>query len=186
MPYGLIAVLVILVVVALFWVGTYNGLIKTRNWAQETFSQIDVQLQRRNDLIPNLVETVKGYAAHERETLDAVISARQQMIELGNATPEQINAASNALSGALSRLLAVAEAYPQLQANTNFLELQRQLTETEDKIASARMLYNSSIQQYNTKIQVFPNSLVAGVHGFHPMTYLEAAPEAKQAPKVQF
>lgn len=179
-------ILGIVVVLGLAWIGIYNGLIKTRNWAQESFSQIDVQLQRRNDLIPNLVETVKGYAGHEKETLSQVIQARQNMIDLSKATPEQINAASNALSGALSRLLAVAESYPELKANTNFIELQRTLADTEDKIAKARMLYNSSIQQYNTKIQVFPNSIVAGVHGFHPMTYLEADQAARTVPTVSF
>lgn len=179
-------ILAIVVVLALGWVGIYNGLIKTRNWAQESFSQIDVQLQRRNDLIPNLVEIVKGYAAHEKETLDAVIKARQQLIDVSHASPEQINAASNALSATLSRLLAVAEAYPDLKANTNFTELQRSLTDTEDKIAKARMLYNSSINQYNTKIQTIPNNIVAGVHGFTQMAYLEAPEEARQVPKVQF
>lgn len=176
----------ILLVGVMMWFGIYNSLVTTRNWAKESFSQIDVQLQRRNDLIPNLVETVKGYAAHEKETLDAVVKARQQLIDLGNATPEQINEASNALSGALSRLLAVAEAYPDLKANANFMELQRSLTDTEDKIAKARMLYNSAINQYNTKIQVVPNNIVAGVSGFTPMTFLEATEEARVAPKVQF
>ncbi|MBD3949555.1 LemA family protein [Tuanshanicoccus lijuaniae] len=176
----------IIAVILLAWFGIYNGLVKTRNWAKESFSQIDVQLQRRNDLIPNLVETVKGYAAHEKETLDAVIKARQQLIDVANASPEQINAASNALSSTLSRLLAVAEAYPDLKANTNFTELQRSLTDTEDKIAKARMLYNSSINQYNTKIQVVPNNIVAGVHGFQPMAYLETPQEARQVPQVKF
>ncbi|MBS4462347.1 LemA family protein [Aerococcaceae bacterium zg-B36] len=182
----LLIIVAIIAVGLLAWFGIYNGLVKTRNWAQESFSQIDVQLQRRNDLIPNLVETVKGYAAHEKETLDAVIKARQQLLDIANASPEQINAASNALSGTLSRLLAVAEAYPDLKANTNFTELQRSLTDTEDKIAKARMLYNSSINQYNTKIQVVPNNIVAGVHGFFPMAYLETPEEARQVPQVKF
>lgn len=177
---------VIALVLALGWFGIYNNLITTRNWAQESFSQVDVQLQRRNDLIPNLVETVKGYATHEKETLDAVVRARQQLIDVSNATPEQINQASNALSGALSRLLAVAEAYPDLKANQNFAELQRNLTDTEDKIAKARMLYNSSINQYNTKIQTVPNNIVANVHGFSKLAFLETAEEARVAPKVQF
>lgn len=181
-----LVILGIIVLLVLAWFGIYNGLVKTRNWAKESFSQIDVQLQRRNDLIPNLVETVKGYATHEKETLDAVIKARQQLIDIANATPEQINEASNVLSGALSRLLAVAEAYPDLKANTNFTQLQQALTDTEDKIAKARMLYNSSINQYNTKIQTVPNNVVAGVHGFHAMNYLETSQEARQAPKVQF
>lgn len=179
-------VVAIIVIVILAWFGIYNSLVKTRNWAQESFSQIDVQLQRRNDLIPNLVETVKGYASHEKETLDAVIKARQQLIDLQNASPEVINQASNVLSGSLSRLLAVAEAYPELKANTNFTELQRSLTDTEDKIAKARMLYNSSINQYNTKIQTVPNNIVASVSGFQPMAYLQAEEAARTVPKVQF
>ena len=183
---GLWIFLGVLVLLVFVWFGIYNSLVTTRNWAQESFSQVDVQLQRRNDLIPNLVETVKGYAAHEKETLDAVIRARQQLMDLNNATPEQINAASNALSGSLARLLAVAEAYPDLKANTNFMDLQRALTDTEDKIAKSRMLYNSSINQYNTKIQVVPNNFVAGLHGFHPMAYLETPEEARVVPKVKF
>ncbi|MHA3226365.1 LemA family protein [Globicatella sulfidifaciens] len=184
MPF--LIILGILFLIALAWVGIYNNLIKTRNWAEESFSQVDVQLQRRNDLIPNLVETVKGYAAHEKETLDSVIKARQQLIDVANASPEQINAASNALTGALSRLLAVAESYPDLKANTNFVELQRSLTDTEDKIAKARMLYNSSINQYNTKIETIPNNIVAGVHGFTKKVFLETPEEARVAPKVEF
>ena len=179
--------LAVVAVLAVGWVSIYNGLVKMRNWSEESFSQVDVQLQRRNDLVPNLVETVKGYAKHESATLDAVVKARQQIVNLPlDATPEQKNELSNQLTGALSRLLAVAEAYPDLKANTNFLELQRSLEDTEDKIAKARQLYNSSIGQYNTKVQVFPNNLVAGLSGFHPKPYLQAPAEAKEAPKVSF
>ena len=156
---GIIAGIVVLLVV--FWASVYNRLVRLRNWSEESFSQVDVQLQRRNDLIPNLVETVKGYSKHESETLDAV-------------------------TGALSRLLAVAEAYPELKANQNYLDLQRSLEETEDLIAKARQIYNSSIGQYNTGIQTFPNSLVAGLSGFAPKAYLQAPAEAKEAPKVSF
>ena len=183
------AVIVAVVIGGIFLLGVsiYNRLVKLRNWTEESFSQVDVQLQRRNDLIPNLVETVKGYSAHEKETLQAVVSARQQMVALpSDATPEQINAMSNQLTGALSRLLAVAESYPDLKANTNFIELQRSLEETEDNIAKARQIYNSSIGQYNTTIQMFPNSLVAGFGGFTTKAYLQAPAEAREVPKVSF
>lgn len=180
-------ILGVLVVIAFVWISIYNSLIKLRTWAEGSFSQIDVQLQRRNDLIPNIVETVKGYASHERETLEAVTAARQQIMNLpADATPEQINAMSNQLSGALSRLLAVAEAYPDLKANTNFQELQRMLEDTENKIATARQLYNSSIQQYNQRVQTIPTNIVAGVHGFTVKPYLETPETARQAPQVQF
>ena len=174
---GIIAGIVVLLVV--FWASVYNRLVRLRNWSEESFSQVDVQLQRRNDLIPNLVETVKGYSKHESETLDAVVKARQQIVNLPmDATPEQKNELSNQLTGALSRLLAVA--------NQNYLDLQRSLEETEDLIAKARQIYNSSIGQYNTGIQTFPNSLVAGLSGFAPKAYLQAPAEAKEAPKVSF
>ena len=151
---GIIAGIVVLLVV--FWASVYNRLVRLRNWSEESFSQVDVQLQRRNDLIPNLVETVKGYSKHESETLDAVVKARQQIVNLPmDATPEQKNELSNQLTGALSRLLAVAEAYPELKAN-------------------------------HTGIQTFPNSLVAGLSGFAPKAYLQAPAEAKEAPKVSF
>lgn len=180
-------VLGIIVVIGLGWIGIYNSLIKARNWAEQSFSQIDVQLQRRNDLIPNLVETVKGYAKHESETLEKVIKARQQMMSLPeNATPEQINQLSNILSHSLSRLLAVSESYPDLKANVNFLDLQANLKDTEDKIARARQLYNSSVGQYNTTIQLFPNSLIANLSGFKVKAYLEAPEEARQVPQVKF
>jgi len=180
-------ILGILVVIVFVWISIYNSLIKLRTWAEGSFSQIDVQLQRRNDLIPNIVETVKGYASHERETLEAVTAARQQIMNLpADATPEQINAMSNLLSGALSRLLAVAEAYPDLKANTNFQQLQHTLEDTENKIATARQLYNSSIQQYNQRVQTIPTNIVAGVHGFTVKPYLETPETARQAPQVQF
>ncbi|MDO4431866.1 MAG: LemA family protein [Aerococcaceae bacterium] len=185
MHYMIIAGIVL--VVAMMWIGIYNRLVKTRTWTEESFSQIDVQLQRRNDLIPNIVETIKGYTQHESETLEKVIQARQQMMNLpADATPEQINAMSNVLSSALSRLIAVSESYPDLKANANFSQLQATLAETEDKIAKARQLYNSSIGQYNTMVEVFPNSLIAGVHGFSKKAYLEAPAEAREVPKVNF
>lgn len=177
----------IVFVLGVSWVLIYNKLVKVRIWAEESFSQVDVQLQRRNDLIPNLVETVKGYANHESSTLEAVTKARQQLMSLPvDATPEQINQASNLLSSSLSRLLAVAESYPDLKANTNFLDLQNNLKDTEDKIAKARQIYNSSIGQYNTNVQTFPNNIVAGVHGFVVKPYLETPSEAREVPKVSF
>lgn len=182
-----IIIAVVLVVIGFIWMSIYNRLVKQRNWVDESFSQIDVQLKRRNDLIPNIVETVKGYTNHERETLEAVTNARQQMMNLPtDASPEEINAMSNQLSGALSRLLAVAESYPELKANQNFNSLQNTLEDTENKIAQTRMLYNSSIQQYNTGVQSFPNNIVAGVHGFTERVYLETPAEDRQVPEVNF
>lgn len=178
---------IILVVLLVIWVSVYNRLIKARNGVEGSFSQVDVQLQRRNDLIPNLVETVKGYAKHESQTLENVIKARQQMVNLpADATPEMINEQSNQLSASLSRLMVVVEQYPELQANSNFQQLQSSLEETENKIAIARQIYNSSVQTYNEKVQVFPNNIIAGTHGFKQKTYLEAPSEAKSAPKVKF
>lgn len=180
-------ILGLLILIALAWISIYNKLIRVRNGVEGSFSQVDVQLQRRNDLIPNLVETVKGYAKHESETLQAVIKARQQMVDLpADATPEEINKISNELSGALSRLMVVVEQYPELKANTNFLQLQESLEDTENKIAVARQLYNSSVQQYNQSIQTVPNNIVAGLHHFEVKKYLEAPQEAKTAPKVSF
>ncbi|MGX7349395.1 LemA family protein [Dolosicoccus paucivorans] len=183
----LLIIIGILLVIGLGWASIYNSLIKLRTWAEESFSQIDVQLQRRNDLIPNLVETVKGYTNHERETLEAVTKARQQLIQLSpDATPEQINQVSNQLTSALSRLLAVAESYPELKANANFMELQRELSETENRIAKARQLYNSSIGQYNTRVQTFPVNIVANVHHFDVKPFLETPAEDRQVPQVSF
>ena len=180
-------VILVIILLAVVWFSIYNSLVKLRTWAEGSFSQIDVQLQRRNDLIPNLVETVKGYASHEKGTLEAVTQARQQLINLPeNATPEMKNAMSNKLSGALSRLLVVAEQYPDLKANSNFQELQRTLEDTENKIATSRQLYNSAIQQYNEKVQTVPNNIVAGVHIFPVNPYLETPDAARQVPTVSF
>ncbi|MBG9980779.1 LemA family protein [Facklamia lactis] len=186
MQIGLI-ILIIIAVLILFWVGIYNSLVKARNGVEGALSQIDVQLQRRNDLIPNLVETVKGYAQHETQTLEAVVQARQQMVNISdNVSPERVNDQSNHLSSVLSRLFAVAEQYPDLKANSNFQQLQSSLEETEDTIALSRQLYNSSVQTYNQKIQMVPNNFVASLHGFHEKGYLEAPNESKEVPKVEF
>lgn len=180
-------IIAVIVVIAIMWVLIYNNLIKRRNWVDESFSQIDVQLQRRNDLIPNLVNTVKGYASHERETLESVTQARQQLINLpSDADPAEINAKSNELSGALSRLLVVAEQYPDLKANTNFTQLQSTLEKTEQQIATARQLYNSTATQYNTTVETVPTNIVANVHGFDRRSLLETPEEARQVPEVQF
>ncbi|EFR30815.1 LemA family protein [Eremococcus coleocola] len=187
---GLIIVVIIIAVlllIALAWAGIYNRLVKLRNWVEEAFAQIDVQLQKRNDLIPNLVNTVKGYAKHESETLEAVVKARQQLVNLpSDASAAEINAHSNELSGALSRLLVVAEQYPDLKANTNFTQLQASLEEIEKQIAVARQLFNSSVAQYNTTIQSVPNNIVAGVHHFTKKEMLQAPEEARAVPTVNF
>lgn len=182
-----IIVLVIVLALGAWVIGAYNGLIRYRNYVEEGYSQIDVQLQRRNDLIPNLVNVVKGYAKHESETLEAVIKARQQLVQLPkDADPETVNALSNELSGALSRLMAVSEAYPDLKANTNFLNLQEELTSTENKIGNSRQFYNSSVTTYNNKLQVFPTNIIANMLGFEKKAYLDIAPEARNVPVVEF
>ncbi len=184
---GILIVVGILVLILLIWVGIYNKLVKQRNWVDEAFSQIDVQLRRRNDLIPNLVNTVKGYAKHESSTLEAVTQARQQLVNLPkDASPAQVNQESNNLSGALSRLLVVAEQYPDLKANTNFTQLQKTLEDIEKQIATARQLFNSSAAQYNTTIQSVPNNIVANVHNFTKKDLLETPEEAKAVPNVSF
>jgi LemA protein len=174
----------IIVVVALAVVALYNRLIVLRNRVDNAWSQIEVQLKRRYDLIPNLVNTVKGYAAHESGVFEAVTQARSNAINAQGV--EDKAAAENQLSGALKSLFAVAEAYPDLKANTNFLDLQAQLTDTENKIAYARQFYNDSVMSFNTAIQSFPANLLAGMFGFQARQYFEAEPAADTAPTVQF
>jgi len=181
---GIIVVIVIIVVVALIFVTSYNGLVRLRNRIDNAFSQIDVQLERRHDLIPNLVETVKGYAAHERETLDSVVAARNQAVSATG--PAQQAQAENVLTGALRQLFAVAEAYPDLKANQNFLQLQEELTSTEDRIAYARQFYNDAVVKYNSKIQSIPSNIIAGMFNFHEREYFEGEEEARSVPRVQF
>ncbi len=189
-----------LVIVLAFWaVGIYNGLVTARNAFKNAFAQIDVQLQRRFDLIPNLVETVKGYLTHERETLEAVVAARGAAISglsAAKASPgdpaamEQLGATQGQLNGALGRLLAVAEAYPDLKANQNMMQLTEELTSTENKVAFARQAYNDSVMAYNNRREVFPSSVVAGMFNFAPAALLEIPTEqqaqVRAAPKVQF
>ena len=186
----MVAVIVIIAVVVLLLLLVallYNGLVRTRNRVDNAWSQIDVQLKRRYDLIPNLVETVKGYAAHERQTLEAVTNARSNAMnaQLGGNLAQQAQA-ENALSGALKSLFAVAEAYPDLKANQNFLQLQEELTSTEDRIAYARQYYNDAVLSYNNKIQVFPRNLLASTFNFEKRQYFEGEPEATGPVKVQF
>ena len=181
---AVIVIVVILVVIGLvFWLG-YNGLVKRRVQVDNAWSQIDVQLKRRHDLIPNLVETVKGYAAHERGTFEAVTQARANAINA--QTPGEQAQAENVLSGALKSLFAVAEAYPDLKANQNFLNLQEELTSSEDRVAYARQYYNDSVLSYNTQIQKFPTVILAGMFNFEKREFFDAAPEDTETPQVQF
>ncbi len=177
-------ILGIVVVFGLYWVSQYNALVRLRNWIEEAWAQIDVQLKRRYDLIPNLVETVKGYAKHEQETLQKVIEARNRLVS-GGGRAEQM-AANDQLSGALRSLFALGEAYPDLKAQEGFKKLQEQLEGTENKIAAARQLYNRTVMQYNTKLESFPSNIVANVHGFKRSEMLEAAAEERKAVRVEF
>src|SRR5881398_732097 len=181
-------VVVVLVVIAFALVGMYNSLVQLRVRADNAWSDIDVQLKRRHDLIPNLVETVKGYAAHERGTFEAVTNARAQAVSAGaTGSPQQMAQAENVLSGALRSLFAVAENYPQLQAVQEFKDLSENLTATEDKIAFARRFYNGNVRDYNTALQTFPTNVLAGAFGFKSEEYFELADAAERtAPKVSF
>ena len=178
-------ILAVVAVLVLWGIGVYNGLVRSRNQVDNAWSQIDVQLKRRLDLIPNLVETVKGYAAHERETLEAVVNARNAALA-APGTPSGQAAADNMISGALRQLFALSEAYPDLKANQNFLALQEELTATEGRVAYARQFYNDSVLTYNNRLQTFPTVLIAGMLKFTKREFFEAEPEAKQVPKVQF
>jgi len=183
---AIIVILVIVVVVVLFFVFAFNGAVRLRNRVDSAWSQISVQLQRRHDLIPNLVETVKGYAAHESSTLEAVTAARTSAVQAQQAGPAQQAQAENVLSGALRQLFALSESYPDLKANQNFLNLQEELTSTEDRIAYSRQFYNDSVQKYNTKIQTFPTVVVAGMFNFSKREFFEAEQGSAEVPKVQF
>lgn len=185
---GVILLVVLgLVVIGLIWgVATYNGFVRLRNLVQEAWRQIDVELHRRHDLIPNLVETVKGYAAHERAVFDEVTAARAAAAAPG-ASPARQAQQENQLTAALGRLFAVAEAYPQLRAAENFLALQAELTNTEDRIAAGRRFYNANVRQLNTKVESFPSNIVAGMFHFVRAEYFEAQdPIVRAAPKVDF
>lgn len=176
--------LAIIVVLILWAVAVYNGLIRLKNRVDEAWSDIDVQTKRRYDLIPNLVNTVKGYASHEKEVFEKVTEARTRAMGAGSAADKA--QAENALSQTLKSLFAVAEAYPDLKANQNFLELQRELTDTEDKIQASRRFYNGNVRDFNTKIQVFPNNIFAGMLGFSGREFFEAGEGEKEPVKVEF
>ncbi|HZZ99565.1 MAG TPA: LemA family protein [Candidatus Paceibacterota bacterium] len=178
-------IIAILVIIVLWYIGAYNGLVRSRNRVKEAWSDINVQLRRRHDLIPNLVETVKGYAAHEKEVFEQVTAARTQAVTAG--TIDQKGHAEHALTQALGKLFAVAEAYPTLKANENFAKLQDELTDTEDKIQAARRFYNTNVMDFNTKLQVFPTNLIANSLGFTKEEFfqLDSAEEAK-LPEVKF
>jgi LemA protein len=185
-PLVLIILIVIVVLVVLYGVLQYNGLIRLRNVVQESWRQIDVELKRRHDLIPNLVETVKGYASHERETLEAVISARTAAVAPGSTVAQQA-VQENVLTQALGRLFAVAEAYPNLKANESFLALQNELTATEDRIAAGRRFYNANVRALNTKVETVPSNIVANMFHVTKADYFQVDDEADRAvPSVSF
>lgn len=177
--------LIIIVAIAVMAVGIYNGLVQLRNRCENSWAQVDVQLRRRYDLIPNLVETVKGYATHEKEVFQKVTEARSSAMNAG--TVKEQGQAENQLTGALKSLFAVAESYPDLKANQNFLMLQEELAGTESKIAYARQFYNDTVMKFNTKQQVFPSNIIAGMFGFKEREYFEIEePAAREAVKVEF
>ena len=184
----IIVVLVVIGAIALFFIATYNRLVTLRQRVKEAWADIDVQLKRRHDLIPNLVETVKGYATHEASVFQKVTEARAAAVAAGaSGTPEQRAQAENVLTGALRSVFAVAEAYPQLQASQNFRDLQENLTATEDKISFARRFYNGNVRDYNTSLQTLPTSLFAGMLGFKPEQYFELTDAAeREVPQVKF
>ncbi|HAV10801.1 MAG TPA: hypothetical protein DCX22_04220 [Dehalococcoidia bacterium] len=190
MDIGIVIIVIVIAVVLILifaFVGIYNGLVKLRNQVKNAWAQIDVQLKRRFDLIPNLVETVKGYMKHERDTLEAVTRARTSVQTVANAGVGERSKAEGELGMALGRLFAVAEQYPDLKANQNFLALQEELTSTENKISFARQYYNDSVLTYNNKTQMFPSNIIAMMTGFKAGEFFEVTvPAEKEAPKVSF
>jgi len=177
-------IIAVIIVIAIWYFTTYNSLINLRNKKDTEWSQIDVQLKRRSDLIPNLVETVKGYAKHESETLEAVISARNSFVTA--QTPEDEMKASGEITQALSKLFALSENYPDLKANQNFISLQNDLKETEDKISYARQFYNDAVLTYNNKVEMVPSNIVAKISNFTKGTFFEVTETEKVAPQVKF
>lgn len=193
MKKSTIIILAVVAIVAIWGITGYNGMVKADEAVSTAWSNVENQYQRRADLIPNLVNTVKGYAAHEKETLDAVISARtratQVTVDADNLTPEKLQEfqkAQGEVGSALGRLLAITEAYPELKANQNFLELQAQLESTENRISVERRNFNDAAKSYNTSIRTFPRNLLAGMFGFEKRPYFEAQEGAEKAPEVQF
>lgn len=181
---GLIIAIVVIVLLVVFVVGAYNGIVRMRNQVDNGWAQIEVQLKRRADLIPNLVETVKGYAAHERGTLEAVVQARQASVAANG--PAEAAAAEGPITQALGRLFALAEAYPDLKADANFRQLQEEITSTEDRVAYARQFYNDSVTSYHNRIDTFPGVVVARFGAFPHRELFEAAEADRAVPKVQF
>ena len=181
---ALIIIIAIVLLILAFIIGTYNTLVSLRNKVRDQWAQIDVLLKRRSDLIPNLVETVKGYTKHEEGTLEAVIAARNKVVAAPSKEEEM--KASGELTGALNKLFALAEAYPDLKANTNFMDLQSSLKETEDKISYARQFYNDAVLKYQNKIEMFPSNIIAGIFNFKTEKFFEATEAEKETPKVQF
>ena len=184
MSWILIILVVIILIIIIYLISTYNGLINARNRVKNSWSQIDVLLKRRMYLIPNLVETVKGYASHEKTVLEDVTNARSSLMNANGV--EETSTANNQLSGALKSLFAVAENYPDLKANTNFQKLQDQLAETEDKIAYSRQFYNDTVLMYNNKCQMFPSNIIANMFHFQEEEFFDAPEEAETVPKVEF
>lgn len=184
MAVWIIAILVVLIVI--FYISAYNGLQKAKVNTEEAWSQISVQLKRRNDLIPNLVETVKGYAKHEKETLSKVVELRNQLTQLPADDHKGAMQLSNQITDSLKTIFALSESYPDLKANTNFANLQEELTNTENKIAYSRQLFNSSAAVYNKMLLVFPSNIVANIHHFTKVDYLEIPEEETKVPKVSF
>lgn len=185
MSFLLWVIILIIVVFVVFPIGIYNGLVRLRNRVKEAWSDIEVQLKRRYDLIPNLVETVKGYAAHEKSAFENVTQARAQAISAKGFSEKA--KAEDALSGTLKTLFAVSEAYPELKANTNFLELQRELSDTENKIQASRRFYNSNVLTLNTKIEMFPSNIIAGIFKFKKSEFFETKNSAEKEPvQVKF
>ncbi len=181
-------IVIVLVVLVLFFIVSYNGIVKLKLRRENAFADIDVQLKLRFDLVENLVNTVKGYATHEKETLEKVTAARTSFMN-ANGVEDKVNA-NNQLTGALKSLFAVSESYPDLKANTNFLELQTELSDIENKLAASRRYFNAATREYNTKIQIFPSNIIANMFGFKVYNYFELegaeAEQAKKAPKVKF
>ena len=184
MPVWLIVILAIIVVIILWIIATYNSLISLKNRVKDAWSQIDVQLQRRFDLIPNLVETIKGYTKHESETLENVVKARNTY--LSATLPEDQMKADGELTQAINKLFALTESYPDLKANTNFTDLQEQLKETENKIAMSRQFYNDIVMQYNNKVEMVPSNIVASIFKFQKQAFFEAVESERENVKVKF
>ena len=184
MPIWLIVIIVIVVLILLWFVGTYNSLIGLRNKVKDQWAQIDVQLKRRADLIPNLVETVKGYAKHEKGTFEDVVKARNSFVAA--KTPEEEMKAAGDLEKTVSKLFALAENYPELKANENFISLQADLKDCEDKISLMRQFYNDVVMKYNNKVETIPSNIVANICHFKQSTFFEATQEEKEVPKVSF